>query len=293
MKIHYCSDLHLEMNHNWPSFIEKSDGGDCLILAGDIMNTPLLKSNRNDSHARKAQKKMIKLRDEFFSKYKHVLYVIGNHEHYGGVIYNTIGILRKFLKENNFKNTYVLENQAFQLSPELCVLGATLWTDINKGDPIAAIDIELGMRDYHAIFTADVHNMRHTTRKDNPHLLTSEHTREMHRVSRDWIFSYCKRFKKVIVATHHAPSWESADKNKNKGYRRTGDLHLSPLTAAYCSNLDNLILENQNITHWIHGHTHYNIHYKIGNTQVTSAMYGYQTFEPTLVNNFHLGSLTL
>ena len=268
------------MNHNWPSFIKDCKGGDCLILAGDIINAILLDPTRTDQYARKAQKKMLKLYELWLDKYDHVLYIMGNHEHYGGVIYDTKNILVSFFKKHNMSNVYVLENGAYQLTPDWCVLGATLWTDMNKGDPIAEIDVQNGMNDYHVIYTRKLENGEWPRTTAPPNVLRCHHTMEIHRVSQDWIFSYCKRFKNVIVATHHAPSYQS------EGTRT------SNLTAGYCSNLERLILENPNIKYWIHGHTHNNIHYKIGETQVTSAMYGYQTYEPYLVNNFIIGSIT-
>ena len=71
MRIQYCSDLHLEFDHNnkYLTKMPLSVSGDILILAGDIAP----------------------LHDEFFSdqffrfiaeNYRHVFWVPGNHEFY-------------------------------------------------------------------------------------------------------------------------------------------------------------------------------------------------------------------
>ena len=80
-----------------------------------------------------------------------------------------------------------------------------------------------------------------------------------------------------LSRTHHAPS-----------YRSEAPFHSgSPLTLAFCSDLDALI-ESSGVPLWIHGHTHYNVDYQLGSTRVLSNQFGYpdepcKDFDPALV----------
>jgi Icc-related predicted phosphoesterase len=82
---------------------------------------------------------------------------------------------------------------------------------------------------------------------------------------------------RTIIITHHAPSHSSeAPYHKN-----------SPLNAAFTSDLDSLI-EQSGVPLWIHGHTHYNVDYKIGSTRILSNQRGYpdetcKGFDPKMV----------
>jgi Icc-related predicted phosphoesterase len=74
--------------------------------------------------------------------------------------------------------------------------------------------------------------------------------------------------KKIVVITHHSPS------NNSTPPIYKGD-HLSP---AFSSNLESLVT-HENISLWIHGHTHYCVDYMLKNTRVISNQRGYQPFE--------------
>lgn len=60
-----------------------------------------------------------------------------------------------------------------------------------------------------------------------------------------------------IIISHHPPSWRSA----NPVYQD------SRLNDAFYNNLD-LQIEDSSIKLWIHGHTHYDVDYTIGNCRV-------------------------
>lgn len=69
---------------------------------------------------------------------------------------------------------------------------------------------------------------------------------------------------KNIVVTHHAPSIQSVPEI----------YHKDPVTSAYASNLEDLILEYQPL-YWIHGHIHTPCCYKIGETEAICNPHGY------------------
>lgn len=79
---------------------------------------------------------------------------------------------------------------------------------------------------------------------------------------------------RTIVVTHHAPSPRSIPPYHSG----------NPLNAAFASDLDPLIRAS-GVPLWIHGHTHYNVDYKIGRTRIYSNQRGYvgeglRGFEP-------------
>lgn len=83
---------------------------------------------------------------------------------------------------------------------------------------------------------------------------------------------------RTIVVTHHAPS----PRLEAPGYVN------GPLSPSFVSDAGPLI-ERSGIPLWIHGHTHYNVDYRLGATRVLSNQRGYPTeacarFDPGMVS---------
>ena len=78
------------------------------------------------------------------------------------------------------------------------------------------------------------------------------------------------RDKKLVVATHHAPSRLGVAPSQ-----RT-----SRINAAYFTDLTAFIEDRPNIGVWIHGHTHVQTEYAIGRCRVLSNARGYAGREP-------------
>jgi Icc-related predicted phosphoesterase len=76
--------------------------------------------------------------------------------------------------------------------------------------------------------------------------------------------NYRKLRADVFVISHHAPSYQSVPQEFKK--------HAN---GAYCSNLDDLILNHPQIKYWCHGHTHTPFDYNIGNCRVICNPHGY------------------
>jgi len=72
--------------------------------------------------------------------------------------------------------------------------------------------------------------------------------------------------KKVVMMTHHAPSFKS----KHPRYEDSDRLN-----HAYYSALDMLIMNNPQIKVWVHGHTHESHDYQIGETRIICNPRGY------------------
>ena len=257
MIVHLVSDLHLEFGY------QELPGGDVLILAGDICEAKTL---RKEFHQTKVVDRVpgaFKAYDFFYSecaKYTKVLYVIGNHEHYHGRFDKTYNELKCMMPEN----VVLLEKECFEYEGVL-FLGATLWTDLNRGDPITVYTMKGFMNDYKVVqnFYAD---------KGLYYKLTPEHTFEEHRKTKEY-FKFMleeKRDMPVVVITHMAPSFASV----NEKFK-----HESTTNGGYASEMSEFILDHPNIKVWVHGHMHDPVDYKIGDTRVLANPRGYTPWE--------------
>src|ERR1700684_3219430 len=100
MKIQIVSDLHLEWLTEVPEI--KNSGTEMLILGGDIFNANHIYRNPPDLDPGIIQKNSsIHYARRYRELFKHVneqwpivIYVIGNHEYYGGLWEKTEGIIR-------------------------------------------------------------------------------------------------------------------------------------------------------------------------------------------------------
>ena len=250
MIIHLVSDLHLEFGY------QELPGGDVLILAGDICEYRTLK---NDFHKTKLLDRVpgaFKSYDFFYSecaKYKQVFMVMGNHEHYHHRFDKTYNLLKSVLP----KNVSLLENEVEEYRGVL-FLGATLWTDLNKGDPVTRYTIKGVMNDYRVIRNSD-HGFRR---------LTPEDTALRHRTSMAYIQHMIEGQldQKFVVVGHHSPSKLSTKPQYE------GDVIVN---GAYSSDLSELMLDHPQICMWTHGHTHEMFDYMIGSTRVVCNPRGY------------------
>jgi predicted phosphodiesterase len=209
---------------------------DVVILAGDI-------------HAGKKGCQWIRRR---FSSVP-VIYVLGNHEFYRNSLPALTGTLER---ENEGGPIHLLENKAVELNG-FSFLGCTLWTDfrLTTNTDMAMRVAEDVMNDYILVqFSPEGRRLR------------ARDTARLHAESVAWLKAELSRHDpaRTVVVTHHGPSPVSIP-----------PLHAgSPLNAAFVSNLDGLV-EQSGVLLWIHGHTHYNVDYRLGSTRVLSNQRGY------------------
>jgi len=142
MKIQLASDLHLEFAD---INIKNTTGADVLILSGDILVADDLRNQPADlsladipeegyGRARRA----LRYRDFFLRvsfQFKHVIYVMGNHEHYHGKFDKSAEIIRDTLGYLNIHNVHLLDRDT-KLIDGIHFIGGSMWTDCNKGDPM-------------------------------------------------------------------------------------------------------------------------------------------------------------
>lgn len=256
-KLHLASDLHLE--HGELTL----PGGDILLLAGDICEAARLKPVTSELTNTVVRDQRLRYQDFWHNqvtKYRKVYMVMGNHEHYHGTYNRSKQQIESYVPEC----VTVLENSTVDLG-EYLLVGATLWTDLNNGCPITEQQVRFSMNDYSQVRVND----RGTYSKLYP-----LYTRRVHLESRAYIKQVVEDNpdRKIIVLTHHAPSFRSVNAKYANDHYNNG---------AYASELCDLILDNPNIRYWFHGHMHDAADYQIGDCRVISNPRGYVGYENT------------
>ena len=270
MKLRYCSDLHLEFNLPPTRKQLLPKGGDAeneiLLVAGDTIPAFCLEPTNTDPRARSLRERFGALL-ETISAYKKVYFIGGNHDVYYSDLLTGRDIFNAYLREVGISPTKMkmYENEAIELAPRVILLASTLWTDMNRNNPLAHAAVGKGMNDFSMInygqrtfTTRDAFNIHKRSLQD-----LSEHY--------DYYTSDCDKKKpdektRIIVMTHHQPSIRSV-----KGSARHG----GAIDYGYFSDLTEWILDRPEISHWIAGHTHHNVSYKIGSCKVLTNCRGY------------------
>lgn len=258
MNIQFLSDLHLDFSGKL-----ELPGGEVLIVAGDACEA---REYRKEFHSTKVLPYTggsFPCYDFFnieCAKYEKVFYVMGNHEHYHGKFWKTKPELERMLPEN----VTLLENGCEEYKG-VVFIGATLWTDMNKGDPITLHSMQNYMNDYRVI-------TYHYPQYGAYHKMRPMDTVKMHIESKRYIEDKAREHqdKPVVVVTHMGPTHMSINE-KYKGETVSN--------GAYVSDLSNLILDNPNIKFWVHGHVHDPVDYMVGDTRVLCNPRGYLPYE--------------
>ena len=266
MRIKLVSDLHLEFSD---INIQNDNNYDVLILAGDIMVAQDLHDhiaadfNPYSSGAfadlSRKQQRVQRFRD-FFKRcsfqFPHVIYVMGNHEFYHGKFYAGIDYMRHEVAK--FPNIYLLENDT-KVIDDVTFIGATLWTDMNKADPLTMHAIEGMMNDFR-IIRNDMRSYAAMSAQDvvMRHRKTLQYFRSVLAEQHD---------KKFVVVGHHSPSFQSVHETYKDEQLMNGGYH---------SDLSEFILDHPQIKLWVHGHTHHPFDYMIGETRIVCNPRGYE-----------------
>ena len=263
MKFSLYSDLHLEFS----TLVLPSAPENILLLSGDILLATVIDTVRTDKHSRKLRERFDAFFAEECSKYKQAFYIAGNHEHYSGNYQQTADLLRKATEGTNVK---YLENESVDLGDGIWLYGATLWTNFNNNDPVAMQYARQNMNDYRVTgWLGDTPDPRHMRPQD---------TYDIHVESLKSLEVFLNDHDKVVVMTHHAPSFRS----KHPRY-----LPDDPLNHAYYSALDLFVMDHPQIKAWTHGHTHDSHDYMIGETRVLCNPRGYSYTGNKDQENYH------
>lgn len=273
MKIAVCSDLHLEFGE---LTIKNTENADLLVLSGDILlanavknepetvTSPYQPISRNAVLGINSREFMLQCSQEF----PKVVYVAGNHEFYHGKWNKSLDILRDFC--SNYGNVHFMENDHI-VYQDVNIVGFTLWTNLNKNDPITAYELRNYMNDYRQI-TFDGEHYRKLDPEDTfiRHKNSLEYLRKL--------LTSTGEHDKFVVVGHHAPSKQSTHPRYKQEYHING---------GYSSDLDSFIEEFPKIKLWTHGHTHEEFDYMIGSTRIVCNPRGYIGYE-SRANQFAL-----
>lgn len=238
MKINIVSDIHLE-TYDWiPKFSSKKAtqmfdnifSCDVLVLAGDIVSSPRMLSEW--------------LEDSPIP----VVYVMGNHEYYGGSFEKTPGHFRNALER--LPHVHMLNKDTITIKG-VKFIGATLWTDFNKKNPLAMETARRSINDFRRIEGCTVEGMlsRHETERAWLEKALCENE-----ISPD----------KTVVVTHFGPT--ALSQHSSYPNSDLGDYFVARLE---------YVIEKFSPSMWVHGHTHDSCDYKIGKTRVVSNQSGY------------------
>lgn len=267
MKITICSDLHLEFGD---LHIENTDQADALILAGDICVAKDLRA-LDDAEMPGFSNFRSERIHGFFQRaceqWRHVVYVVGNHEHYHGDFSKTIPHIRECL--GYLVNLHILDKESVLLD-DVRFVGGTLWTDMNGEDEYTLHAIRGVMNDFRLVKDSrdPVHfrdgdgNFQTRTATFSPQSAVEYHKEMLELVQEQCALDW----NKVVVVGHHAPSKMST----HPRYKSE-----TMINGAYSSDLDNFILDRPQIKLWVHGHTHESFDYCIGSTRIVCNPRGY------------------
>lgn len=235
MKIDYVSDLHLEKS---PLRLPASHS-DVLVLAGDIYHVSLFDFNISGFF------------EDISKKYKHVIYVPGNHEYFDSDI-SIIESLKQFC--DSYKNVYVLDNETKVIDDVQFICG-TGWTHFNNLDAGTMKQASRTINDTRRI-------------RNGNGMLSVYDIIERHAEYVKFFKSVDKTKYKNVAVSHHSPTDLTTLGTK------IGDNY--EIQGCYCSDMLEYM---KDIQYWIHGHIHDAIDVDYHGCKVRSNSRGYK-FEP-------------
>lgn len=295
MKIAVCSDVHLEFGD---LNLKNDENADVLILGGDICVAADIGKPDPDNFFEGSRSNRI---TDFFKRcsfqFPHVIYVMGNHEHYHGDFATSKSKIQSMLESNFLSNVYLLDKESKTID-DVTFVGGTLWTDMNKRDPLTLFHISKMMNDFRCVENSNrVVNFKARVAVDKPVGMTDEEwllqpengrTKEVFKTrtatfspedaveDHEKMFGYIKTViegkndQKFVVVGHHAPSRKST-------HPRYANEEL--MNGGYSSSLDEFIMDHPQIKLWTHGHTHEDFDYVVGETRIVCNPRGYIRYE--------------
>ena len=271
MKIQIVSDLHLEFAD---CNIKNENNADVLILSGDILVAQDLHdhpetdygmySDVNLANLGRRQRTALRFRD-FLKRcsfqFPKVLYIAGNHEFYHGKFPENIEHLRAECAK--FPNVHFLEMDTITID-DVTFIGGTLWTDMNRGDPLTVHAISDMMNDFRII-----RNSQRNYARFSPQDAAQRHKETLAYIK---LMVAEKHDTKFVVVGHHSPSFQSV----HEFYK-----HDTVMNGGYHSELSEFIMDRPQIKLWTHGHTHHCFDYVLGETRIVCNPRGYDGHEDT------------
>lgn len=197
------------------------------------------------------------------AQFKEVLIVLGNHDYWTmGDLTITKGAEKcnMMLQDYGFLNVHVLDCDIVERDG-IIFIGATLWTDINRGDPLDMMNMPQ--------FMAYDGKCKYSTGINGAYEKFSSYKWvNTHQKHKDYIRHVCNqnRDKQIVVITHHLPLTTMGDPLYNG----------NSSNAYYMSDLSDIILDNPQIKMWCCGHSHVANDFIFGETKMYMNPVGYQ-----------------
>jgi len=302
MKIAICSDIHLEFG---AISLENTENAEVLILSGDIcVAKEILDRDPYETRFDDKSSRIHLFFQECCARFKHVVYISGNHEHYHGDFAETFKIFRERL--GYLINLHILDKESVLIN-NIMFIGGTLWTDMNKEDPITLSHMKGMMNDFRTIknsnrmvsrkvmkYKKDENGQYVSEIKNGVNVMIEEGFKFEESIStfspEDAVEDHKKMLgylkvmlegkhdQKFVVVGHHAPT-------KLSTHPRYADELI--MNGGYSSDLSEFILDHPQIKLWTHGHTHEEFDYLIGTTRIVCNPRGYINYEDR-ADNFKL-----
>lgn len=164
-------------------------------------------------------------------------------------------MFNNLISDNNLDNIVFLHDfNSYDIEEtdktDIVIMGDITWTDYNKGDPLLMLETETKMND------------KRVGR------LSSQWCYREHRMAMNNPKYELDQFKdrQIIIVTHHPITCD---------YLQNSRFRSDKLNGGYCSDYNQLILDNPNIKHICSGHSHQQWSGKIGTTQYHINPLGY------------------
>lgn len=288
MKIAICSDLHLEFGNI--ELVNPGEEVDVLILSGDIcVAKDMMHLDPHGIVDFGKSSRYHKFFQTCCERFPNVIYIAGNHEHYHGDFKHTYDNLKDYL--SYLPNLHILDKEIFEINDTVFV-GGTLWTDMNREDPMTLHMISRMMNDFRCVDNSNrevsyktfevndegrqIPTFRTRVAKFCPEDAVAEHKKTLDYIR--IIYEQMPPWKQMVVVGHHTPSHTSCHPRYKDDREMNGGYH---------SDLSEFILDRPAIKLWTHGHTHEVFDYMIGGTRVVCNPRGYIGHEE-LADNFKL-----
>jgi DNA repair exonuclease SbcCD nuclease subunit len=292
MKIAVCSDVHLEFGQLQ---LENDSDAEVLVLSGDICTAVDLRHTDSILSSAKRDRYF-----EFFTacsrNFPHVVYILGNHEHYHGDYATSADVIKNALNTVlGLDNIHILDKEVWEHNDYVFV-GGTLWTDMNGGDEMTMNHVQRRMNDFqicknsnrmvsyktfdpvlddkgNPVVDENGHERSKASFRTRPSHLSPQDVVQDHNAMLEIIsetYDDTPPWKAMVVVGHHAPS---------KGSEHPRYKHETLMNGAYNSRLEEFILARPGIKLWTHGHTHEDFDYMVGTTRVVCNPRGYIDYE--------------
>ena len=281
MKLFYGSDLHLEFEKGSKHTLDIPEGN-VLVLAGDVYCpwNKLQEMAPRKNPPMRHEDVYMSFFEEVSRRFDHVMYVLGNHEHYNGYFFETADLVKRHLE--GFPNIHLLTNSYWQVE-DVLFFGSTFWTDARGSHPEVMWDIKRGLNDYHTIYSSrDSYN---PYKSGGTKLMVEDTVNENHYTRlalREFFTKAEEQALKPFVITHHQPSWECVEQY----YRHDN------CSYAYANTGFDEFLMDFPPHHWVAGHMHKNDVLQVGNAKVMTNSRGYVGYE-TSANKYAFQELDI